>query len=80
MSTYLYADSDNSFTVQSESGFGCHQMTGGAGFHAERLGAADQVAHIGQQRIIRNGRRSNKLDLVRRSFGWLLHVCDSGVR
>merc|ERR1712032_1741796 len=38
MSTYLYSSSDNSFIVQSESGFGCHQMAGGVGFHADAYG------------------------------------------
>merc|ERR1712032_984882 len=51
MSTYLYSSSDNSFTVQSESGFGCHQMAGGVGFHADAYG--DQVFGRGWARLAR---------------------------
>merc|ERR1719174_2922576 len=51
MSTYLYSSSDNSFTVQSESGFGCHQMAGGVGFHADGYG--DQVFGRGWARLAR---------------------------
>merc|ERR1712048_102623 len=51
MSTYLYANNDNSFIVQSESGFGCHQMAGGVGFHADAYG--DQVFGRGWARLAR---------------------------
>merc|ERR1719198_1317644 len=51
MSTYLFAASDNSFIVQSESGFGCHQMAGGVGFHADASG--DQVFGRGWARLAR---------------------------
>merc|ERR1719155_424742 len=51
ISTYLYSSSDNSFIVQSESGFGCHQMGTRIGFHADASG--DQVFGRGWARLAR---------------------------
>ena len=35
LSAWVFASSDNSFRIQSESGFGCHLMGTQIGFHAD---------------------------------------------
>jgi len=35
MSMYVFSRYDNVFTVQTESGWGCHLMGSGVGFHAD---------------------------------------------
>jgi len=49
LSLYAYSYSDNSWSVQSESGWGCHQMGTSIGFHADM--SADQVFKRGWSRV-----------------------------
>jgi len=49
VSLYGYASNDNGWTVQSESGWGCHQMGTNIGFHADA--SADQVFGKGWKQL-----------------------------
>merc|ERR1719201_272738 len=49
MSVYVYSRSDNFYRVQTESGFGCHQMGTNIGFHADA--SATQAFKKGWSRL-----------------------------
>ena len=49
MSVYVFSRYDNTFTVQTESGWGCHMMGTGVGFHADA--SATQTFKTGWHRL-----------------------------
>jgi len=49
VSLYVYSSSDNSWQVQAESSFGCHQMGTRIGFHAEH--STNQIFRKGWSRV-----------------------------